>query len=149
MCEQFKWSGPVGFRKAGFSGGFMIFGPVLPRFRPVPLPARPPKHFFLITSDPGPTPTPLWSPGNVRGWAGPVGPHHHEKHQTAPISGSGNHSYARPGESRRDNSFFPRSWGPRSPTLPPPAQHCSGAIKSQQILVTAQKSRIHKILGLT
>ena len=52
LCEHYKWSGPVGFCKAGFSGGLVIFGPVLPRFRPVPLPARPPKHFFcsLATS---------------------------------------------------------------------------------------------------
>ena len=121
LCEHFKWSGPVGFRKAGFSGVLVIFGPVLPRFRPVPLPARPPKHFFLFASDPGPTPTPLWSPGNVRGWAGPVGPHHHEKHQTTLISGSENPLVRRPGEPHRGNSFFSRSWALRSPTLPPPA----------------------------
>ena len=125
LVERLLWhlSNPTKLESKvpSFWGVLVIFGPVLPRFRPVPLPARPPKYFLLITSDPGPTPTPLWSPGNVRGWAGPVGPHNHEKHQTTPISGSGNPLVRRPGESNRGNSFFPRSWGLGSPTLPPTA----------------------------
>ena len=120
-CEHFKWSGPVGLRHHEKHQKSLISGPVLPRFRPVPLPARSPKHFFLIASGLGPTLTPLWSPGNVRGWAGPVGPHHHEKHQKPLISGPENPLVRRPGESRRDNSFFSEPWGPRSPTLPPTA----------------------------
>ena len=121
LCEHFKWSGPVGFRKAGFSGFWVIFAPVLPRFRLVRRPPRPPKQIFLIASDPGPTPTPLWPRGNARGGRGRWVSATTKNTKNRSFRARKTYSYTAPVSRNGIIPFFSPSWGPRSPTLPPTA----------------------------